>query len=222
MMRIQYPNLLTTWCQRSNPTITWFRIMAFLENIWWGPIFGPVQNLDIVTWCICTPFHFWSTRILFEINDHEIEFRFWSTFKLIENPLLVLVHDHVIDKRFENSLLVHFHLFEVGPKAKFDHMVIYFEEKLGWTKSETACICFTWLYPSNSELNKKIGGSMYYEKFRTYIRIETLGNILSWHFRIVLDVSLRSWLNYCKRMRKVFMIIPVMRTVEWTSHLTWR
>ena len=104
MMRIQYPNLLTTWCQRSNPTITWFRIMAFLENIWWGPIFGPDQNLDIVTWCICTPFHFWSTRILFEINDHEIEFRFWSTFKLFENPLLVNFEQMKVDhKRISKS-----------------------------------------------------------------------------------------------------------------------
>ena len=107
MMRIQYPNLLTTWCQRSNPTITWFRIMAFLENIWWGPIFGPVQNLDIVTWCICTPFHFWSTRILFEINDHEIEFRFWSTFKLIENPLLVNFEQMKVDQKtdFEEFMI---------------------------------------------------------------------------------------------------------------------
>ena len=192
MMRIQYPNLLTTWCQRSNPTITWisnndisglflqsrcwFKILSW-KNIWWGPIFGPVQNLEIVM-------HIHAVLLLVQPNFFSKEMITWSIFAFgpssncsksrfwsISNKWkwgksgFRRVHDHVIDKRFEIPLLVHSHLFELdqkrlfeqfGPKAKFYHMVIYFEEKFGWTKSETACICVTWLYPSNSELNKKM------------------------------------------------------------------
>ena len=46
---------------------------------------------------------------------------------------------------------------------KSRHVTIKFEEKLGWIKSETACICFTWLPPSHSKLDQKldprVGGS---------------------------------------------------------------
>ena len=57
---------------------------------------------------------------------------------------------------FENSFLIHFRLveldqkwvfdqFESGSKVGFRHVIINFEEKLGWIKIESACICFTWL-----------------------------------------------------------------------------
>ena len=60
----------------------------------------------------------------------------------------------MIDKLFEIPLLAHFHLFELdqkwvfeqfegGPKAEFDHVIIYFEAKFGCTKSETSFICIT-------------------------------------------------------------------------------
>ena len=38
-----------------------------------------------------------------------------------------------------------FDQFESGPKVGLSHVMINFEEKLGWTKVESACICFTWL-----------------------------------------------------------------------------
>ena len=38
-----------------------------------------------------------------------------------------------------------FDQFESGPIVGLSHLIINFEEKLGWTKSEFACICFTWL-----------------------------------------------------------------------------
>ena len=43
------------------------------------------------------------------------------------------IHGHVIDKLFENSLV------------KLSHVINLSEEKFGWIKSESACICSTWL-----------------------------------------------------------------------------
>ena len=62
------------------------------------------------------------------------------------------VHHHVIDILFEIPLLIHFHLYELNqkqvfgefegtPNAKFDHVIIYFENKFGFTKIE-ACISY--------------------------------------------------------------------------------
>ena len=66
------------------------------------------------------------------------------------------IHGHVIDKLLENSILIHLHYFELdqnwvfdqfenGSKVGLSHVMINFEEKLGWTKIESTCICFTWL-----------------------------------------------------------------------------
>ena len=56
-----------------------------------------------------------------------------------------------MDKLLENLLLVHFHLFELddkqafeqfegGEKAKFNHVIMIFAEKFGYTKSATAIL----------------------------------------------------------------------------------
>ena len=104
-------------------------------------------------------------EFLFEINHHVIEFRFWSTLN-ISNSLWV-----TWSWTLRIPLLVHFHLFELdqkqvfgqlegGLKAKFDHVIIYFKEKFRWTKSETACICVTWLSPPKFWTGSKIGPAL--------------------------------------------------------------
>ena len=65
------------------------------------------------------------------------------------------IQDHVIDKLLVISLVAHFQ-YEIGTKAKFADVIIYFGKKFGWTKSETACISVTWLSPPNSELDQKL------------------------------------------------------------------
>ena len=39
---------------------------------------------------------------------------------------------------------------------KLGQVIINFEKKSGWIKSETACICFTWLPPSHSKLDQNV------------------------------------------------------------------
>ena len=43
-----------------------------------------------------------------------------------------------------------------GLSNKVSHVIIYFEEKLGCIKSESPCICFTWLPPSHTLLDQKL------------------------------------------------------------------
>ena len=99
-----------------------------------GKLFDPVQNLEeTVTWRISMRFHFWSTLISLR--------NYWS-------------------RGFEKTLLNQLEEFEGWSKAFFrtvwSHVIINFEEKLKWIKSETAYICVSWLSSPNSELYQKV------------------------------------------------------------------
>ena len=87
-------------------------------------------------------------QFLFEINDHETKFRFWSSLnksRCTKNEISNFnqSRDHQV---FEISLLIHFDLLamdqkrnleqiESEPKAEFRLVIINFEEKLGLIKS---------------------------------------------------------------------------------------
>ena len=43
-----------------------------------------------------------------------------------------------------------------GFSNKMSHAIINFEDKFGWIKSESTCICFTWLPPSHTLLGQKL------------------------------------------------------------------
>ena len=75
----------------------------------------------------------------FEINDYVTKTHFWSAFKLIENLILIQFELMKVDQNWV------FEQFESGSKVGLSHVIINFEEKLGWIKSESACICSTWL-----------------------------------------------------------------------------
>ena len=65
------------------------------------------------------PFRFGPPKFVFEINYHDIEFRFRSTFKLFENPFLVRFHLFDLDQNRG------FEQFESESKTKFDQVIIY-------------------------------------------------------------------------------------------------
>ena len=82
-----------------------------------GMSFGPVKHLkEVITWRICMPFWFWSTRI-FRRN-------LWSR--------------------------------DLKQYKICSQVIIKFGGKLGWTEIKMACICVTWLPPSNDLLDQKI------------------------------------------------------------------
>ena len=55
-----------------------------------------------------------------------------------------------------------------GFSNKFSHVIINFEEKFGWIKSESACICFTWLPPSDTLPGQKLDGPTLTTAYQNY------------------------------------------------------
>ena len=116
---------------------------------------------------------------IFEINDHETKFRFWSTVNLFEISLLIQFEQMEVDQKryFEHKSITWswglrnfaFGLppfVRTGSKAKFRHVMMNFEEKSKWIKSETACMCVTGLPPSYSLLDQKLDPGVKWRKIK--------------------------------------------------------
>ena len=101
-----------------------------------GPTFDPVKYVkEVVTWTICMPTHFDPPEFLFDINDHMTQFHRKLTF---DPPSLVRSGSKVSFRSVWKRIKSRFSM-------KLSPVIINFEEKFGWIKSESACICFTWL-----------------------------------------------------------------------------
>ena len=122
------------------------------------------------------------------------EFRFWSSTNKCKwtKSRMRRVHDHVIDKLYEISFLIHFHLFKLNQKRDFEQ----FESvpKAGFIqidvmrsfiskreirvdqKYETVCICVTGLPPPISELTENWTTAYYCMKTATEIPLRNLFN----------------------------------------------
>ena len=66
------------------------------------------------------------------------------------DPVLNVKHMHVI------SIWSNSNWIKSGFSNKLTHVIINFEEKTRWIKSEAACICSTWLPPSHSIIDQNI------------------------------------------------------------------
>ena len=151
-------NHLSIYC-RSHITAIRFHcvcklcIFAYIHG---GITFDPVPDLEeVATWCICMPFHFWSSWISPRNHDHVTsncsKNHFWSISKLFE-----LDRKCVFEQiEFTWSLTVRKSTFDPVRtiwrwiKSDFSNSLKsrdpYFEEKFDCIKSELACICVTWL-----------------------------------------------------------------------------
>ena len=105
---------------------------------------------------------------------------------------------------------------------KSRHVTIKFEEKLGWIKSEMACICFTWLPPSHSKLDQKLdprvvshSTSKYFFTYRKQLNIfvikvtdQSLFENLE-TFWMIRNQSVNYWINKSKWQNRIFLWIKV-------------
>ena len=114
---------------------------------------------------------------------------------------------------FEISLLIHLQLFELDQKRNFEK-VQSSDHQFGWIKSETACICFTWLPPPYSLLDQKLypayQGSADHPPFCSVTR--TLICSLKKHFyeieiilrkHLILNWTLYKWVIHVSRNWKL-------------------
>ena len=105
---------------------------------------------EVVTWRICMSFRFWSTLI----DDHVTRI---PTVKLkipgkafLKSELLFPEFSisppgsYTWPNLFEISLLIRLEQLKVDQKRNFEQVESRYHQ-FGWIKSETACICFTWL-----------------------------------------------------------------------------
>ena len=123
---------------------------------------------EVVTWPIYMLFQFWSSPILFKINDHATQLvrknafgpnSNYSNFCYCSNFTFAPVR--AIWKWIKN---VFFEQIESR-----DHS---FRREFGWIKSETARICITWLPPPNQELDQKLYPRVYTRKYTAYKHTE--------------------------------------------------
>ena len=108
---------------------------------------------------------------------------------------------------------------------KSRHVTIKFEEKLGWIKSETACICFTWLPPSHSKLDQKLDPRVSRLLSKSNLRISRYRTwILSWIYLPKL-LALFQWTSiswiYMSRWHSFRYNLPRM-CQYWIWPLSWR
>ena len=101
------------------------------------------------------------------------------------------IHGHVKDKLFETPLLIHLHWFEMDQKWVFDQFesgskVGFRTNWVTWSliskrnwkriKSESVCICFTWLSSSTYFIGLKVGPPRSIKWFQ--LQLEFAGNQL--------------------------------------------